>query len=183
MCWHAAAPRAASASRPDCRLIGAAFPCPCPALGWASDVRTKLPGEVFGEGKSIPAVPTIKSRPDFLAVRGGLRATSPSCVVEAKARPAIRSGAADNVRFGFTVTKKLGSAVVRNRIRRRLKAAVAATAGNRTVAGFDYVIVARSAAFDRPFDDVTSDLASCLDRIAQQHRTGHSRRGNRNPSA
>lgn len=72
------------------------------------------------------------------------------------------SGAA---RFGFTVTKKLGGAVVRNRIRRRLKAAVRAVQEGRAQPGHDYVVVARPAAFDRSFPELKKDLERALHRV------------------
>jgi ribonuclease P protein component len=66
-------------------------------------------------------------------------------------------------RFGFTITKKLGNAVTRNRIRRRLKAAFAAGADG-AEASCDYVVVARRTALDRPYalllEDVTRALAA-----------------------
>lgn len=89
----------------------------------------------------------------------------PSCLIEARKRrpvaPAPNSEANSQqvARFGFTVTKKLGNAVKRNRIRRRLKAAVAELAPDVAKAGYDYVVVARSAAFDRPFADIKADLS------------------------
>ena len=129
------------------------------------------------EVAAIPALLTIKTRPDFLAVRGGLKASCSACLIEARPRrPSAsapvksKSKAVDPtlVRFGFTVTKKLGNSVVRNRIRRRLKAAIVASAGSRTLPGYDYVVVARSAAFDRPYDDLVADLSRCLDKLHSQ---------------
>jgi ribonuclease P protein component len=103
------------------------------------------------------ALATLKSRSEFLAVRGGIRASVPVCLLEAKPR---RQEAAPGCgpRFGFTVTKKLGGAVIRNRIRRRLKAAIAEIAACEAKDGFDYVVVARLAAQDRPFPDMLADL-------------------------
>lgn len=100
------------------------------------------------------AFTTLKSRSEFLAVRGGVKSSVPVCLMEAKPRTDGSTGP----RFGFTVTKKLGGAVVRNRIRRRLKAAVTALAALEAKDGFDYVIVARSAALDRPYADLLADL-------------------------
>ena len=77
--------------------------------------------------------------------------------MEAKPRPAGQPGV-PGPRFGFTVTKKLGGAVVRNRIRRRLKAAIAALAPKEARDGFDYVLVARPAALDRDFTEMVADL-------------------------
>lgn len=75
------------------------------------------------------------------------------------------SKVADQPRFGFTVTKKIGNAVIRNRIRRRLRAAVAELSPGRAQAGFDYVIIAREAALDRPFIQLKTDLDTALGRV------------------
>lgn len=78
-------------------------------------------------------------------------------------------------RFGFTVTKKLGNAVVRNRIRRRLKAAVTAVAPDLAVDGHDYVLVARKAALDRPFTDILADLRQALNHLRKSPQEGAQR--------
>ena len=105
------------------------------------------------------ALTTLKSRPEFLAVRGGVKSSVAVCLMEAKPRtPSPARSLSPGPRFGFTVTKKLGGAVVRNRIRRRLKAAIGQLAAAEARDGFDYVIVARSAALDRPFSDMLDDL-------------------------
>ena len=88
----------------------------------------------------------------------------PACLIEARKRRAIVnvSKSFDGPRFGFTVTKKLGNAVIRNRIRRRLKAAIAELAQTRAQAGFDYVIVARAVALNRPYPDIVADLCKAF---------------------
>jgi ribonuclease P protein component len=119
---------------------------------------------------------TLKRRSEFLRVRGGLRWATPSLVLEAKPRAAISpeggSSEAERPRFGFTVSKKVGKAVVRNRVRRRLKAAVRELLSSAR-AGFDYVIVARPVAAERAYADLKADLAEALARI---HRSGRSKR-------
>jgi ribonuclease P protein component len=65
-------------------------------------------------------------------------------------------------RFGFTITKKIGNAVTRNRIRRRLKAAFAAEIKAKTLGACDYVVVARQAALDRPFDLLLRDIDKAI---------------------
>lgn len=77
--------------------------------------------------------------------------------MEARRRPETHAGST-GPRFGFTVTKKLGGAVVRNRIRRRLKAAVAEVQAGNARDGYDYVIVARAAALERSYADIMSDV-------------------------
>lgn len=70
--------------------------------------------------------------------------------------------AATPPRFGFTATKKLGNAVTRNRIRRRLKEAVRLVAPGAASAGCDYVLIAREAAATRPFAALERDLAAAF---------------------
>lgn len=76
-------------------------------------------------------------------------------------------------RFGFTVTKKLGGAVIRNRIRRRLKAAVDALAERCAKPGHDYVMVARAAALSQDFEALKKELEDAF------HRVHHPRREKR----
>lgn len=93
-----------------------------------------------------------------------MRASVPACLIEARKRPLLTSqpSTSDGPRFGFTITKKLGNAVTRNRIRRRLKAAISQLAPHKAQAGYDYVVVARSAALDRPFGDIVADLTKAF---------------------
>lgn len=65
-------------------------------------------------------------------------------------------------RFGFTATKKLGNAVMRNRIRRRLKEMVRLVAPSHARDGHDYVLVARADAAVRPFNALERDLIAAL---------------------
>lgn len=112
------------------------------------------------------AVETLKKRADFLRLRGGARFATPSFVLET--RPRAEGGAdpsSAGARFGFTVTKKLGGAVIRNRIRRRLKAAVGLVAPRLAQGNHDYVLVARAAALDRPFEALKKDLERALQRV------------------
>ena len=68
-------------------------------------------------------------------------------------------------RFGFTVTKKLGSAVVRNRIRRRLREIVRSISDAEGLPGCDYVIVARDGALRRTPTDLRADVEKALTQI------------------
>ncbi|GGD96791.1 hypothetical protein GCM10011390_14440 [Aureimonas endophytica] len=78
-------------------------------------------------------------------------------------------------RLGLTVTKKVGNAVLRNRIRRRLREAVRTVCAREMAAGYDYVIVARREVADLPFERLTDELSR---RLA---KGGASREGARPP--
>lgn len=116
------------------------------------------------------AIETLKKRAEFLRVRGGARFATPSFVLETRPRSASDGASPDltdanGARFGFTVTKKLGGAVDRNRIRRRLKAAIDELAPRLALPGHDYVLIARAAARERAFTDVKKDLERAFQRV------------------
>ena len=124
------------------------------------------------------AIVTLKKRPEFLWIRGGTRASVTSFLMEAKRRPdGHKAGAAP--RFGFTVTKKLGGAVVRNRIRRRIKSAIAEVSSDGARDGFDYVIVARAAALERPYQEILSDVRRAFSLIHKNPGDAASKPANR----
>ncbi|HET7713993.1 MAG TPA: ribonuclease P protein component [Bauldia sp.] len=84
---------------------------------------------------------------------------------------ALSSGeAARKPRFGFTVTKKTGNAVIRNRIRRRLREAVRLSATEVASPGVDYVLIGRRAALTLPFDRLIDDLRSGLSALGRHNR-------------
>ncbi|WP_034853862.1 ribonuclease P protein component [Sinorhizobium sojae] len=96
----------------------------------------------------------LKSRPQFLAVRAGESRKGPLFLLEVL----DRDDPGAQPRVGFTVTKKHGNAVERNRMRRRLKEAVRLCAGFAMKPGHDYVIVARRDLLNAPFDALTRAL-------------------------
>lgn len=70
------------------------------------------------------------------------------------------------VRVGFTVTRKVGSAVTRNRARRRLREAARAVLPEAAVPGCDYVLIARSGTLTRPYPQLLGDLKSAMTTLA-----------------
>ena len=106
----------------------------------------------------------LKKRADFLRAGKGVRAHAASLTLQA----AEASSASALPRLGFTTTKKLGGAVVRNRIRRRLRAAAASLPPVEWEAGHDYVALARAEALRREFPALVGDLAGALKRIKNE---------------
>jgi ribonuclease P protein component len=84
------------------------------------------------------------------------------------------------VRVGFTASRKVGNAVVRNRAKRRLRAAAAEVLGRYGRQGTDYVLIARAGTGERAYTELIGDLAAALRqvdrRVGNQVGTG-SRRG------
>src|SRR3954453_7681724 len=104
---------------------------------------------------------TIRKRADFVAANSGLRATTPGFVLLVRDRK--DSDAA--MRVGFTVTKKIGGAVVRNRMKRRFRALAREVVPARGFAGADHVMIGRSNGIERDFGLLRSELAGALDRL------------------
>ena len=77
------------------------------------------------------------------------------------------------MRFGFTVTRKVGNAVVRNRIRRRLREVVRLAGEKDAAPGMDYVLIGRPAALTLPFDRLIADLTSGLAALSRDEKTGN----------
>lgn len=106
----------------------------------------------------------LKRRADFLAAATGTKVPAAAFVLQLRKR-------ADEgpVRFGFTVSKKVGNAVERNRVRRRLKEIVRLSDPKPIqdpsyFAGHDYVLIGRRAALKLPFERMRNDFAGALRR-------------------
>jgi ribonuclease P protein component len=102
----------------------------------------------------------LKRRPQFLRVASsGKKAAVGGVVLQALVRPD-----AEPARLGFTVTRKVGNAVIRNRTRRRLKEAARLLFAERPVAGVDLVLIGRDSTRKRNFIALQADIRRALDR-------------------
>jgi len=70
-------------------------------------------------------------------------------------------------RVGFTVTKRVGTSVVRNRLKRRLRALAREVLAPRAAQGTDYVLIGRSGGLTRSYSDMVSDLERAMRKLAR----------------
>lgn len=113
-------------------------------------------------------IQTLKQRKDFVeTAASGKKWVSETLILQ------ISDSTADHIEVGFTVTKKLGSAVIRNRIKRRLRAAVADIFPEHAAIGHKYVLIGRTDTLTADAEKLRKDLKWCLKRLicAEEQKT------------
>ncbi len=124
----------------------------------------------------------LKKRAEFLAMRGGAKMHSAVLILESRLRSEGEARGTEP-RFGFTVTKKTGNSVVRNRVRRRLRDAVRLTSGDHAKNGYDYVLVGKRAALTAQFSTIVADVARGLDQTGRNKANpNRTRKGHGTPA-
>lgn len=108
---------------------------------------------------------TLKSSKDFQRIKSAKRKWITKNVI-------LQYVANDqgNFRIAFVVTKKLGNAVVRNKLRRRLREVARLHLQHKAPPGFDYIIIARHGMLDLSFQDLCKDLLSGLSYLHRKNK-------------
>lgn len=106
-------------------------------------------------------ITTIKKRSDFVKISNlGIKVSTASFLLLAYGSGVRDQGS--EIRVGYTVTKKQGNAVARNRIRRRLREVVRKTFPDLAKPCYDYVLIARAVSSNRPYEMLIKDLRYAL---------------------
>ncbi|RRQ52621.1 ribonuclease P protein component [Sphingorhabdus wooponensis] len=103
----------------------------------------------------------ITKRSDFLAANRGKRYATPGFVLLVKDR---QDESAD-IRLGITITKKVGNAVVRNRMRRRFRALAQEMLAHNGKAGADHILIGRDSGIERDFAALRADMTKALGKL------------------
>ena len=103
----------------------------------------------------------LTNRADFLAANRGLRVARPGFVL------LVRPNEGEGKRYGITVTKKIGNAVVRNRMKRRFRELLRAALPEQGLPDHDHVLIGREGGVERDFEKLREELSAALTRAAE----------------
>ena len=109
-----------------------------------------------------PLIQRLKTRPQFLAAARAPYLSRGAVVIQMR----DRADDSPHIGVGFTATRKVGGAVVRNRAKRRLREAARRLIPLHGKPGHDYVLIARMGATTRPWERLLDDVKTALIRLA-----------------
>jgi ribonuclease P protein component len=144
-------------------------------------MEQQLPDKDDGAGPAAGSFGRLRKRAEFQRVARGRRKALEAFTLQAAPREAAGDGPV-GPRVGFTVTRKVGNAVVRNRIRRRLREALRAARPLEVEADHDYVLMARQDALARSFAALVEDLRQAFRAVGRKDRD-HRDSDNHRPAA
>ena len=132
-----------------------------------------------------PTIGRLKTRPEFLKVAASrCKWVAPGLILQVLQRGSTEQSSdhsaqcGEDLRVGFTVSRKVGNAVKRNRARRRLRAVVDEVMPELGRPGHDYVVIGRGSTLTRDFEDLKSDLRVSIARATKNKGFG-SKRGSK----
>ena len=105
-------------------------------------------------GVERPGVERLRRRAQFVRAQRGVKVVQPGFVLQVR----DRRDDDDRIGIGFTASRRVGNAVKRNRVRRRLKEVARLHLPAHGIAGCDHVLVARREGLCRPFSDLVRDF-------------------------
>jgi len=110
-------------------------------------------------------ISVLTKRADFLRANSGIRNARAGFVL--LTRPNGGPNGGQGIRFGITVTKKIGNAVVRNRMKRRFRELLRAALPTQGLADHDHVLIGRAGGVERDFALMAEELTKALDRARE----------------
>lgn len=109
----------------------------------------------------LPMISVLTKRADFLAANSGIRNARAGFVL------LTRPNGGEGIRYGITVTKKIGNAVVRNRMKRRFRELLRAALPTQGLPDHDHVLIGRAGGVERDFAVLADELAKALERARE----------------
>ena len=114
------------------------------------------------DARAHPTIGRLTKRPEFLAAASGRRFHTERMTVQGRLRDDSQG-----LRFGLTVTKRVGHATERNRIRRRLRAAIHCAAVDHLGRNADVVVIGRRDVLMAPYPTLLDDLDRALKAVTK----------------
>ncbi|VWX60871.1 ribonuclease P protein component [Sphingorhabdus sp. 109] len=130
------------------------------------DLKNPSADSAFAD--SNQPIEVIRKRADFLAANRGKRFVTPHFVLLAHRRRPDHPVEANSLRYGITVTKKIGNAVARNRMKRRFRALLAQSLPDHGIAGVDHIMIGRKTRNESDFATMRADLEKGLKFLAKK---------------
>lgn len=114
--------------------------------------------------QAYPAIKNLTKRTEFLAVAKGCVDRRKTIVIQAL-KPRKTQKSLPSIRVGFTATKRVGNAVIRNRSKRRLREIARQLLPHNGITGADYVFIARQDTYSANWNDLLQDAEKALKRL------------------